>query len=99
MAKRRNPKGSQFARGFLLGMLYAQGKVLTTERIRRELRASRATAKRDMKVIASLVNVTPSKALTCQKQHFPRMAVGGRTTAGAAALAPAFAAAQGGDGE
>lgn len=96
MAKRRNPRGSQFARGFLLGMLYAQGKVLTTERIRRELRASRATAKRDMRVIASLVKVTPSKALGSQKVHFARIAVGGRTTAGAAALAPALAM-QGGD--
>lgn len=82
MAKRANPRGSQFVRGFLLGMLYAQGKVITTERIRRELRASVATAKRDMALIASLVKVTPSKALTCQKEHFARLAVGGRTPAG-----------------
>lgn len=59
--KRANPRGCQLVRGFLLGMLYEQGKVITTARIRRELRVSRATAKRDMVWIRKLVPVLPSK--------------------------------------
>ena len=54
MAKRRNPKACQFARGFLLGLTYAKGHVLTTARIR-NMGVSKATAKRDMKVIRGLV--------------------------------------------
>lgn len=61
MAKRANPRGSQFVRGFLLGLLYSQGKMLTTKRIRREFRVSKATAKRDMAQVRTLVVVRPSK--------------------------------------
>lgn len=73
--KRRNPRASQLARGFRLGLFYARGRVLTTRSIRRELGVSRATAKRDMKAIAKLVKVPPSKATASQKEHFARMAV------------------------
>lgn len=72
--KRRNPRASQFVRGFRLGLFYAGGRVLTTRGIRRELGVSRATAKRDMKAIAKLVKVTPSK-VNGQSEHFPRIAV------------------------
>jgi hypothetical protein len=72
MAKRANPRGCQFVRGFLLGMLYAQGKMLTTARIRREMRVSRPTAKRDMRLIRKLVIVTPSKPLIGLKAHLPQ---------------------------
>ena len=76
--KRLNPKAPQIVRGFRLGLLYAQGEVLTSSRIRRLLRVSRATAKRDMRAVATLVKVTPSKANGRQREHFPRMAALGR---------------------
>lgn len=72
MAKRANPRGCQFARGFLLGLLYARGFALTTKRIRNELRVSRATAKRDMTQIRLLVPVRASKPLTGLKAHQPQ---------------------------
>jgi DNA-binding transcriptional regulator GbsR (MarR family) len=72
MAKRANPRGCQLVRGFLLGMLYAQGKTLTTARIRRELRVSQATAKRDMKAIRKVVLVRPSKPFVECKNHQPQ---------------------------
>jgi porphobilinogen deaminase len=72
MAKRANPKGCQFVRGFLLGMLYAQGKVITTARIRREMRVSKPTAKRDMKLIRGLVVVRSSKPLQAMNYHQPQ---------------------------
>jgi hypothetical protein len=62
----------QLVRGFLLGMLYEQGKVLTTARIRRELRVSRATAKRDMGWIRKLVPVLSSKPLIGLRRHLPQ---------------------------
>lgn len=74
MAKRRNPKGSQLVRGFILGQLYERGHKLTTARIR-GLGASRATAKRDMTALALLVKVTPSKPLAGLKHHLPKMAM------------------------
>jgi hypothetical protein len=73
--KRANPRGSQLVRGFWLGMLYAQGVALTTDRIRREMGASRATAKRDLAQIAELVNVTPSKVKPTQREHFTKVAL------------------------
>lgn len=73
--KRRNPRASQLARGFRLGLFYALGRVVTTRSIRRELGVSRATAKRDMKAIAKLVKVTPSKVTESQREHLARMAV------------------------
>lgn len=72
MAKRANPRGCQFVRGFLLGMLYAQGKTLTTARIRRDFRVSKATAKRDMKEIRRIVVVRPSKPVGELKNHQPQ---------------------------
>jgi hypothetical protein len=67
--KRANPRGCQFVRGFLLGMLYERGHTITTARIRRELRASRATAKRDMKHIRTLVPALPRKPLASARGH------------------------------
>lgn len=55
-----NPRGCTM-RGFLLGMLYAQGKVLTTARIRKELGVSQATAKRYMQGIRRVVAVSAPK--------------------------------------
>lgn len=75
MAKRANHRGSQLARGFLLGMLYSQGKVLTTARIRREFRVSKATAKRDMAVIRTFVLVRPSKPRSNMKHHIPQATI------------------------
>jgi len=72
--KRAAPRSSQFVRGFRLATLYAQGVVITTASIRKLLGVSRATAKRDMRAMASLVKVTPSKAMKRQREHFPRMA-------------------------
>jgi hypothetical protein len=72
MAKRINPRGCQLARGFLLGLLYARGFKLTTERIRNELRVSKATAKRDMVQIRKLVPVRPSKPHIALKRHLPQ---------------------------
>lgn len=72
MAKRRNPRACQLVRGFLLGLAYEQGHTITTERIRKDMGASRATAKRDMKEIAKLVLVTPSKPVASLKAHFSR---------------------------
>jgi hypothetical protein len=73
--KRRNPRASQFVRGFRLGLMYAAGTPLTSASIRRRLLVSRATAKRDMKAIAKVVKVTPSKVTSKQRMHFPRVAV------------------------
>ena len=75
MATRANAKACPLARGFLLGMLYAGGKVLTSDRIRRELGVSRATSKRDMSKIAGLVPVTPSKPIRGLKAHATRRTV------------------------
>lgn len=69
MAKRANPRGCQLSRGFLLGLLYARGFKLSTARIRRELRVSRATAKRDMVQIRKLVPVRSSKPAIAVKRH------------------------------
>ena len=74
MAKRA-AVGNQFVRGFLLGMMHAKGHVLTTARIRRELKASRATAKRDMRAIAGLVKVTPSQPVRGMAVHVARRSV------------------------
>jgi len=76
MAKRRNPRGCQLTRGFILGSLYAQGKILTTRRIRQDLRVSRATAKRDMKVIRTIVPVMPSKPISCLRVHQAQRTIG-----------------------
>lgn len=62
-------------RGFILGMLHAKGHVLTTARIRRELKASKATAKRDMRAISELVEVTPSQPVRGMIVHVPRRSV------------------------
>lgn len=48
-------KNELLRRGFLLGQLYEQGGEITAARIRRELRVSKATAKRHMKTIGALV--------------------------------------------
>jgi Fic family protein len=69
---KRAARGSQLVRGFLLGMMHAKGHVLTTARIRNELKASKATAKRDMQQIARLVTVTPSKPIAGLRNHIPR---------------------------
>lgn len=61
-----NPSATLFVRGFLLGMLYAQGKVITTTRIREELRVSKATAKRDMQKVARLVDVKSTRPRRAQ---------------------------------
>lgn len=74
MAKRA-ARGSQLVRGFILGQLYASGHILTTARIRRELKASRATAKRDMAAISELVAVTPSKPVIGLKNHIQRKTI------------------------
>lgn len=58
--------GSAFARAFVLGMLYESGQTITTARIRKEFGVAKATAKRDMKVIRSLVPVTPHRSFTGQ---------------------------------
>ena len=76
MAKRA-ARGSQLVRGFILGQLYASGHVLTTAKIRRELKASRATAKRDMAAIAELVAVTPSNSVMGLKNHIQRKTIRG----------------------
>lgn len=68
MAKRRNLRGCQLARGFLLGLAYQSGHRLTTARIRK-MGASRATAKRDMKVIRKLVPVLPAKPILGMLYH------------------------------
>lgn len=47
-------------------MLYAQGKVITTTRIREELRVSKATAKRDMQKVARLVDVKSTRPRRAQ---------------------------------
>jgi hypothetical protein len=75
VAKRANPRGCQLARGFLLGLLYGRGFVLTTARIRKELRVSRATAKRDMVQIRKLVPVRSSKPAINVKRHLPQATV------------------------
>ena len=67
--KRGNPKGCQLARGFILGMAYAKGHSISTEKIRREIRVSKATAKRDMKVIRALVPTLPSKPVAGMVGH------------------------------
>lgn len=72
MAKRANPRGSQLARGFLLGLLYARGFRLTTARIRNELRVSRATAKRDMTQIRRLAPVRSSRPVAGMRNHVPQ---------------------------
>lgn len=74
MAKRGNPRCSQLVRGFLLGALYERGHTLTTARIRRDLRVSRATAKRDLDAIAAVVKVTPSKPIQGLREHQQRQA-------------------------
>lgn len=71
--KRRNPRSSQLVRGFILGQLHERGHTLTTARIRR-LGASHATAKRDMRAIAALVPVTPSKPLQGMRVHVQQQA-------------------------
>jgi len=73
--KRASPRGSQLVRGFWLGMLYAEGVPLTTERIRHDFGVSKATAKRDMRQIADVTRVTPSKVKANQREHFTRVAV------------------------
>lgn len=70
----KNPMATPLVRGFLLGKLYEQGFVLTTARIRKEMRVSKATAKRDMKKIAGLVAVTPSQPVQGMIGHMPRKA-------------------------
>lgn len=70
--KRRNPRACQLVRGFLLGMAYAKGQVLTSARIRRDLRVSKATAKRDMRALAGVVDVSPSKPVQGLKVHIGR---------------------------
>lgn len=72
MSARRNPRSSQLVRGFLMGMLCAKGHILTSARIRSELRVSRATAKRDMRAIAGVVPVSESKPLTGMLNSAPR---------------------------
>lgn len=66
--KRANPRGCQLVRGFLMGLAYQAGHKLTTARIRK-LGASRATAKRDMKLLRKLVPVLPSKPLLGMRHH------------------------------
>lgn len=58
----KNPKATPLVRGFLLGMLYEKGHTLTTARIRREMKVSKATAKRDMTKIAGLVPVVLARS-------------------------------------
>lgn len=74
MPKRANPRGSQLERGFLLGMLYEQGRDITTARIRRLFRVSKATAKRDMQLIRTIVTTLPSKPLTLMRHHVAQRA-------------------------
>lgn len=71
--KRTNPRGSRLVRGFLLGMLYERGHTISTARIRRELRVSRATAKRDMQQIRGMVPVLPRKASSGLAQRTVRL--------------------------
>jgi hypothetical protein len=73
--KKMNPNATSLVRGFLLGSLYEKGHVITTQRIRREMMVSPATAKRDMAQLAKLVSVTPSKPITNLKNHMPRKAL------------------------
>lgn len=73
--KRGNLKASQLVRGFLLGSLYERGHLLTTSKIRREMRVSKATAKRDMVALANLIPVTSSKPVTSMKGNIPRRAL------------------------
>lgn len=74
MAK-RDARGSQLVRGFILGMRYAKGHVLSTAIIRRELKASKATAKRDMKAIAKLVPTIGSQPVSGMRNHIARRTV------------------------
>lgn len=74
MAKRRNVRGSQLVRGFVLGQLYELGQAITTARIRK-LGLSRATAKRDMKALRTVIAVTPSKPFACARHHIQQRAV------------------------
>lgn len=73
VSKRHYPRGSQLVRGFILGQLYERGHTLTTARICK-LGASRATARRDMKAIAGLVPVTPSKPLQGMRYYIAQRA-------------------------
>jgi hypothetical protein len=75
MPKRANPRGCQFERGFLVGMLYGRGSPITTARIRKLFRVHRSTAKRDMKVIRKIVPVLPSKPFIGCKVHQPQRTV------------------------
>lgn len=79
--KRDNKKATQLIRGFLLGSLYERGHVLTTAKIRREMRVSKATAKRDIAALADLIPVTPSKPVMGLKVHIQRRAIKDARTA------------------
>jgi hypothetical protein len=71
MPARKNKRASPIVRGFILGQLYERGHAITTKRIRK-LGMSRATAKRDMRRIASVVPVTLSKPVRGLRSHVAR---------------------------
>lgn len=71
--KRRNPVASQLVRGFLIGAMYERGHTITTERLRRELRVSKATAKRDFKALRAVAPVRGSKPVEGLRCHIPQV--------------------------
>ena len=79
--KRANPRASQLIRGFLIGSLYEKGHLITTAKIRREMRVSSATAKRDMSALAEIISVTSAKPIIGLKRCVQRRAVKARAAA------------------